>query len=88
VKQLTSLEDRLGPAFSFFWKLLLSAQTLAAPRTAPPLELFPDEDTAECCFLLTIGSTMPRASAKLAPEQNKISYCLLAPQEQYLIPTK
>jgi hypothetical protein len=74
VKQLTSLEERLGTAFSFFRKLLLSAQTLAATCTVPAFELFPDEDTAECCFLLTIGSTMPRASAKLAPEKNKNSY--------------
>jgi hypothetical protein len=59
---------------SFFWELLLSAQDLAPLRTIPALALFPGEDTAPCDFFLTIGSTMPRASAKLAPEQDKNSY--------------
>jgi hypothetical protein len=60
---------------------VFSAQPLAGLRMIPAFELFPDEDAAECCFFLTTGSTMPRASAKLAPEQNKNSLCLFVPQE-------
>jgi hypothetical protein len=67
IEGLTSPEGKLTPTLSFLLELPLSRWGLLVPRCDPTLELVPGEDVLACCFFLTNGSNMPRASAKLAP---------------------
>jgi len=60
-------------------ELLLSVRDLGVPD--PAFKLVPGEDKAACCFFLTNGSNIPRASAKLAPVKDRNAHSSLSPQK-------